>query len=115
MPSPLHQMDDPTDVVKAIKLGEAALYPWEWLPEDFGPLDWAHRIVTYGTLLQVDIGVNHIARFRLSFAVNALRAPTREDMALAMAELEHYRDVDHTMPTRQMLLVARQHVPRLAL
>lgn len=115
MPSPLHQMDDPADVVTALKMGEAAIYPWEWLPGDFGPLDWAHKIVTYGTILGVDVGVNHIARFRLSFAVNARRAPTKEDMALAMAELEYYRDVQDAMPTRQMLLVANQHVPRLAL
>jgi hypothetical protein len=64
--------------VKAIKLGKAALYPWEWLPPDFGPLDWAHKIVTCGTLLGVDIGVNHIARFSLTFAVNPQMAPTKE-------------------------------------
>ncbi|MEW2507596.1 hypothetical protein AB0878_44770 [Amycolatopsis sp. NPDC047767] len=115
MPSPLHRVQDPTEVVKAIKLGKAALYPWEWLPPDLGPLDWAHKIVTYGTLLAVDIGVNHVARFRLSFAVNPAMAPTKEHMALAMAELEHYRDVGHElMPTEQALLLA-QRVPRLAL
>jgi hypothetical protein len=36
--SRLHQVDGLAEVVKAIKLGKAALYPWEWLPPDFGPL-----------------------------------------------------------------------------
>lgn len=115
MPSDLHTVASQADVALAIKAGEAALCPWERLAKDAGPLDWANVMVNFGTLLGFRVGISHVAKFQLTVAVNALDAPSLDQVARAMAELEYYRDHDSMPPTKQALLLRSQYVPRLKL
>jgi hypothetical protein len=113
MPSPLYRETDAVECAQALLTGRAALCPWEWLGDDFTPQDWETMMTNFALLLNFRIGIKHVPPYRATLAINAMSPPPEDEIAVALAELGNYRDHEDRPPSRQALLLAAQHVPRL--
>ncbi len=112
MSAALATVADAVEVAQSIRIGNAALCPWEWLGVDAVPADWAAMMMNFARLLDFPIGIKHVQRFRVTVAIHPLHVPPEDDIGQAIARLENYRDHGDIPPTRQAMLLATQRLLR---